>query len=66
MLIELYDLNNDGSLNIIYYYLLSKYSKKRIDEIHNGICSIINQVIENNNINIEDIIIDENSLAMNS
>lgn len=31
-----------------------------------GFFYIINQVIENNNINIEDIIIDENSLAMNS
>ena len=59
MLIELYDLNNDGSLNIIYYYLLSKYSKERINEIHGGICSIINQVLENDDIRIEDIKINE-------
>lgn len=65
MLIELYDLNGDGSLNIIYYYLLSKYSKKRIDEVHSGICSIINQVLDDNSVSIKDIKIDEELLLQN-
>lgn len=62
MLIELYDLNCSGELNIIYYYQIYKYSIERITQVHNGIYNIINQVLENNEINIEDIKIDETVL----
>ena len=55
MLIELYDLDNDGSLKIIYNYLKSKYSPERMTEIHNGIESIINKVLENSEIEISEI-----------
>ena len=65
MLIELYDLENDGSLKIMYYYLLSKYSKNKIQEFHNEICGIIHQILENNNINIKDIKLDEKILVTN-
>ena len=55
MLIELYDLENNGSLDIIYYYLSYKYSKSRMIEIHNGIYSIIQNVLDDPKINIKDI-----------
>ncbi len=55
ILIELYDLENNGSLDIIYYYLAYKYSKARMIEIHDKIYSIIEQVLDNPKINIKDI-----------
>ena len=45
MLIELYDLNCSGELNIIYYYQIYKYSIERITQVHNGIYNIINQLV---------------------
>lgn len=64
MLIELYDFENNGSLDIIYNYLEYKYSKLRMVEIHNGIYSIIEQVLNNPKINIQDIIINKNNLLV--
>lgn len=63
MLIELYDLNSTGDLNIIYYYQIAKYSKERIIDIHNRIVNIIEQVLEKNEVNIEYIKIEEAVLA---
>ena len=56
ILIELYDLDNDGSLKIIYNYLQSKYSPARMTEIHNGIESIIDRVLDNNEITVNELI----------
>ena len=64
MLIELYDLENNGSLDIIYNYLEYKYSKQRMTEIHNAIYNIIVQVLVNPKINIKDIIIIKNTLML--
>ena len=47
ILIELYDLENDGSLDITYNYLESKYSASRISQIHNTIVGMIDQVLKN-------------------
>ena len=55
ILIELYDLDNNGSLKIIYNYLKSKYSPERMTEIHTGIEKIINQVLDNNYSGIREI-----------
>lgn len=55
ILIELFDLENNGGLDIMYHYLESKYTEKRISEIHSGINIIIDQVLKNPNINIKDI-----------
>lgn len=55
ILIELFDLDNNGSLNIIYNYLKSKYSPERMIEIHTGIENIILQVLENKDISINEI-----------
>ena len=64
MLIEMYDLENNGSLDIFYYFLAYKYSKTRIVEIHNGIYGIIQQVLKNPKINIKDIVISKNRLLL--
>lgn len=62
MLIELYDLENNGSLDIIYSFLEYKYSKQRMIEIHNSIYSILVQVLNNPKINIEEIDFKQNIL----
>ena len=64
MLIELYDLENNGSLDIVYNFLAYKYSKTRMIEIHNGIYSIIEQVLKDPKINLQDIIINKNKLLL--
>lgn len=64
MLIELYDLENNGSLDIIYHFLVYKYSKQRIIEIHNVIYSIIQQVIKNPKIKIKDLQVNKNQLII--
>lgn len=64
MLIELYDLENNGSLDIGYHYLDSKYSMERIIEIHNGIYNIIEQILKNPKINIQDLQINKSKLIL--
>lgn len=64
MLIELFDLENNGSLDIIYNFLAYKYSKQRMIEIHNAIYSIIQQVLKNPKINIKDLQINESKLKL--
>ncbi len=64
MLIELYDLENNGSLDIIYNFLVYKYSNKRMIEIHNAIYGIIQQVLENPKINLKDLQIKKSKLEI--
>ena len=53
--IHVTDYNNTGSLNILYDYKTSKYSKKDISDIHARICHIIEQILANNSILLNDI-----------
>lgn len=53
--IQIYDLNDTGSLNIAYDYKTSIYEKQDIENIHKRIINIINQVINNENIEVKDI-----------
>ena len=47
--IHLHDNNDDENLNIAYDYQLEKYEENDINELHNRIIYIINQVLENEN-----------------
>ncbi len=53
--IQIYDLNDTGSLNVAYDYKMSKYAEKDIEAIHKRILNIINQVIGTKNILLKDI-----------
>ncbi|MBQ3407662.1 MAG: hypothetical protein IJH12_00460 [Clostridia bacterium] len=45
----------DNKIKISYDYLMEKYSKEDISNINKGIISIIEQVLNNGNVNIQDI-----------
>jgi len=47
MQIHLFDMNDSGSLNIAYDYRLDKYNDDDICNIHNRICFIIEQILNN-------------------
>lgn len=53
--IQVYDLNDTGSLNIAYDYKTSIYEEKDIDNIHKRILNMIEQVLSQENIKISDI-----------
>ncbi len=53
--IHLYDMNDTGSINIAYDYLISKYTIDDICSIHARILHIINQILENNEICLKDV-----------
>ena len=53
--IHLYDMNDTGSINIAYDYLVSKYTIDDICAIHARILYVINQILENNDIKINEI-----------
>lgn len=53
--IHIVDYNNTGSLDILYDYKKSKYSKEDIKNLHNRIYHIIEQILNNNNISVNDI-----------
>ena len=55
MQIHIYDMNDDNILNISYDYRLNKYSEQDIIDTHNRILSIINQVLNSENIALKDI-----------
>ena len=55
MQIHIYDMNDDGILNISYDYRLSKYSIEDIKNTHNRILAIIKQVLNNSNISLHNI-----------
>lgn len=53
--IQIYDLNDTGSLNVTYDYKISIYEGRDIENLHKRILNIISQVIEQEDINIKDI-----------
>ena len=53
--IHIADYNDSGCFNILYDYKTSKYSNLEISSIHNRICHIIEQVLNNKNILVDDI-----------
>ena len=53
--IQIYDLNDTGSLNIAYDYKTCIYTVKDIENLHNRILNIIDQVITKENIDLKDI-----------
>ncbi len=55
--IHFFDIDDLGKINIAYDYKISKYNAEDINEIHNRIIYIINQVIENPDILLKDIIL---------
>lgn len=55
MQIHILDLNDTGSLNIVYDYKVQKYTSKEIEDIHKRILYIINQILNNSSILLNDI-----------
>lgn len=55
MNIHIYDLNDTGSLDIAYDYLISRYDEEDIEMFHKRILHIIEQVLENPNILLNNI-----------
>lgn len=55
MQIHMFDMNDEGTLNIAYDYKISKYSNIDISNIHNRISSMISQVLANSTILLCDI-----------
>lgn len=55
--IHLYDLNDEGMLNIAYDYKLSKYNNKDIEAVHNRVLHIINQILAKPDICLKDILV---------
>lgn len=53
--IHIYDMDDNGILDIYYDYQICKLNKNDIINIHNRILNIINQVLNNNNILLKDI-----------
>ena len=53
--IQIYDLNDTGSLNIAYDYKTSIYEKQDIENLHKRIMNIINQVVAKENIELKNI-----------
>ena len=68
MQIHIFDMNDEGILNIAYDYRISKYNKSDILNIHSRILYIIHQILSNNNTLVNDIDIvtpDEKNLLLN-
>lgn len=55
MQIHLFDMNDEGTLNVAYDYRLNKYSKDDIINIHNRILYIISQILAKPSIMLSDI-----------
>ena len=53
--IQIYDLNDTGSLNIAYDYKTSIYTEADIENLHKRILNIIEQVISKENVDLKDI-----------
>ncbi len=66
--IHLFDMNDEGKLNIAYDYRLSKYDENDICDLHNRISYMIKQVLDCGTVYINDIDIvtpDEKDLILN-
>ena len=55
MQIHLFDLNDESAMTVAYDYKTDKYDKQDIQNLHNRILTIINQIISNNDILLKDI-----------
>lgn len=55
MQIHLFDMNDEGKLNVAYDYRVNKYSPDDINSIHNRVCYIIEQILSKNGIMLDDI-----------
>lgn len=55
--IHLYDLNDEGMLNIAYDYKISKYNNRDIEVVHNRVLHIINQILAKTDIYLKDILV---------
>ena len=55
MQIHLFDLNDEGVLNVSYDYRINKYSSKDIKSIHNRILYMIDQILNTENILLKNI-----------
>ncbi len=67
--IHISDMDDTGSLNILYDYNLSKYSPEDIIDLHLRLIHIINTVLQNNSIIIKDIEIiteEEKNILLNN
>ena len=53
--IQIFDINDTGSLNISYDYKTSIYEEQDIENLHKRILNIIDQVIEKENIELKDV-----------
>lgn len=59
--IHISDIDNTEKLNIYYDYQVAKHNSKDIDNIHNRILFIVNQILQNANIKVNEIdIVPEN------
>lgn len=69
MQIHLYDLNDEGALNIAYDYRVNRYDKTDIDNIHKRIIFMIKNILQNEAISLKNITIvppDEQNLILNT
>ncbi len=69
MQIHLFDMNDEGNLNIAYDYRLNKYNKSDIENLHRRILYIIEQILNNSLILLKDIEIvtpDEKAKLLNT
>ena len=67
--IHLFDINDTGELSIAYDYQLAKYTQEDIVLFHKRILSIIDQIIDNENLltnNIELVLPDEKDFILNN
>lgn len=55
MQIHLFDMNDEGLLNISYDYRLDKYTEEDILDIHNRICYMMEQVLNCNDLYVNNI-----------
>lgn len=55
MNIHLYDMNDTGSLDVAYDYLISRYDENSIENIHSRILHIIDQILKNSKIVLSEI-----------
>lgn len=53
--IHLFDLNDDDFMTVAYDYNLAQFNQEDINNLHDRILILINQIIENNNILLKDI-----------
>lgn len=53
--IHIFDMNDTGSFNIAYDYQITKYTESDVNQIHDRILHMINQILTNTDILIHDL-----------